>query len=174
MRQSLVPFWILPSNLFSAVYSDKYRFHCVQSSILALICLNYNLKKTMISRWVHNSAWWYRFNRVIVANDSLGYAEERSCPPPNSLCVFCQKTCRNHLLTQWNISSEKYDCNSSKTDAPRQKKFARASPRWLKGSFTLGTTNELVSTNSCWENLLGVEAKFWVVKNFRVRKGWRR
>ena len=49
----LFHFWILPGNLLSAVYSEKYLFQfffkienvCVQSSILTLIRWNYNLKK---------------------------------------------------------------------------------------------------------------------------------
>ena len=47
-------FWILPGNLLSAVYSEKYLFHffsfsnvCVQASILTLIWWNYNLKKNL-------------------------------------------------------------------------------------------------------------------------------
>ena len=51
---------------------------CIELQVLTLFRwkTDENQSQTTMSRWVHNSAWWYRIYRVIVGNDSLGYERQ--------------------------------------------------------------------------------------------------
>ena len=144
--------------------------NCIQREVLTLFRwkTDENQSQTTISRWVHNSARWYRWERFFRIWETIIQRGDRV--RLRILCVSSVRRCAEILVDTMIYLFGRIWLWLTEDVSPRQKNCERFASL-LKRVLHVRNKEWVNFNQSCWENLDGVTANFWVVKSYGVLWG---